>query len=407
MAFEHFMQSGTKQLRCGYTTGTCAALAAQGATALLLNGTAPETVSVRTPKGWTVEVVPETCEWQETGKSVRCSVLKDAGDDPDVTDGMPVVATVSFGAPSSDAVFIDGGEGVGRVTKPGLDQPVGNAAINHVPRQMIRDAVLEVCDELEYDPVRQGTLQVIVSIPGGEERAKKTFNPKLGVEGGLSVLGTSGIVEPMSEQALKDTIAVELRQAYELEREAGVEHPSVLLTPGNYGRDFLAAQGWSDLDVPVVKISNYVGDALDAAVSIGFQNILLAGHIGKLVKVAGNIMNTHSSVADSRMELLAVHAAACGASAERVESLLAAVTTEAALDLLTEAGLTEAVMERIAHAVQKNLTARAETALTAETDLTVGAVLFSNVHGLLAVTGPAEQLLKHWKEAKSDGGTQS
>ncbi len=150
MAFEHFVQSGTKQLRCGYTTGTCAALAAEGATQLLLTGTAPKTLSVRTPKGWTVEVVPEVCEQKEDG-TVRCAVRKDAGDDPDVTDGMPVVATVSLGEPSSEAVVIDGGDGVGRVTKPGLDQPVGNAAINRVPRQMIRDAVLDVCEELDYD----------------------------------------------------------------------------------------------------------------------------------------------------------------------------------------------------------------------------------------------------------------
>ena len=399
MAFEHFVQSGTKQLRCGYTTGTCAALAAQGASMLLLSGTAPSTVCLRTPKGWTVEVEPELCEWTDAGKSACCAVRKDAGDDPDVTDGMPVVATVSLGEPSSEAVVIDGGDGVGRVTKPGLDQPVGNAAINRVPRQMIRDAVLDVCEELDFDPAEEGVIQVIISIPGGEEKAKKTFNPKLGIEGGLSVLGTSGIVEPMSEQALKDTIAVELRQAFALQEEAGVHRPAVLLTPGNYGKDFLDAKGWSDLGVPVVKISNYVGDALDAAVSIGFKDILLAGHIGKLVKVAGNIMNTHSSVADSRMELLAAHAAVCGAPAELTEQLLDTATTDAALDLLDAAGLKDAVLARVSDAVQKNLTARAGKP--------VGAVLFSNVHGLLAVTETAEQLLKHWKEDKDYGRTQA
>ncbi len=397
MAFEHFVQSGTKQLRCGYTTGTCAALAAQGASMLLLSGTAPKTLTVRTPKGWTVEVEPETCETLPDG-TVRCAVRKDAGDDPDVTDGMPVVATVSFGEPSSEAVAIDGGDGVGRVTKPGLDQPVGNAAINRVPRQMIRDAVLDVCEELDYDPAAEGALQVIISIPGGEEMAKKTFNPKLGVEGGLSVLGTSGVVEPMSEQALKDTIAVELRQAFALQKQEGVHRPAVLLTPGNYGKDFLEAQGWSDLGVPVVKISNYVGDALDAAVSIGFEDILLAGHIGKLVKVAGNIMNTHSSVADSRMELLAAHAAVCGASSDLTEQLLDAATTDAALDLLDAAGLKDAVLARISAAVHRNLTARAGKP--------VGAVLFSNVHGLLAVTETAKRLLEHWKEDKDHGRTQ-
>ena len=363
MAFEHFVQSGTKQLRCGYTTGTCAALAAQGASMLLLSGTAPSTVCLRTPKGWTVEVEPETCETLPDG-TVRCAVRKDAGDDPDVTDGMPVVATVSFGEPSPEAVVIDGGDGVGRVTKPGLDQPVGNAAINRVPRQMIRDAVLDVCEELDYDPAAEGALRVIISIPGGEEMAKKTFNPKLGVEGGLSVLGTSGVVEPMSEQALKDTIAVELRQAFALQKQEGVHRPAVLLTPGNYGKDFLDAQGWSDLGVPVVKISNYVGDALDAAVSIGFEDILLAGHIGKLVKVAGNIMNTHSSVADSRMELLAAHAAVCGASSDLTEKILDAATTDAALDLLDAAGLKDAVLARISAAVHRNLTARASSSRT-------------------------------------------
>ena len=399
MAFEHFVQSGTKQLRCGYTTGTCAALAAEGAAQLLLTGTAPKTLSVRTPKGWTVEVEPELCEWTDAGKSACCAVRKDAGDDPDVTDGMPVVATVSLGEPSSEAVVIDGGDGIGRVTKPGLDQPVGNAAINRVPRQMIRDAVLDVCEELDFDPAEEGVIQVIISIPGGEETAKKTFNPKLGIEGGLSVLGTSGIVEPMSEQALKDTIAVELRQAFALQEEAGVHRPAVLLTPGNYGKDFLDAKGWSDLGVPVVKISNYVGDALDAAVSIGFKDILLAGHIGKLVKVAGNIMNTHSSVADSRMELLAAHAAVCGASSDLTEKILDAATTDAALDLLEAAGLKDAVLARVSDAVQKNLTARAGKP--------VGAVLFSNVQGLLAVTETAEQLLKHWKEDKDYGRTQA
>ena len=392
MTFEHYVQSGTKQLRCGYTTGTCAALAAQGAATFLLTGSAPSSVSVRTPKGWTVEVLPEFCD--ERG----CGIRKDAGDDPDVTDGMLVVATVTKGVPSGDLVLIDGGDGVGRVTKPGLDQPVGNAAINRVPRAMIRAAVLEVCEELEYDPATEGALQVLISIPGGAEKARKTFNPKLGVEGGLSVLGTSGIVEPMSEQALKDTIAVELRQAYELQRAAGVERPAVLLTPGNYGRDFLEGKGWSALGVPVVKISNYVGDALDAAVSIGYREVLLAGHIGKLVKVAGNIMNTHSAVADCRLELLAVHGAACGAPETLVRDILEAATTDAALELLTKAGLREPTMARIGASVQKNLEARVEKASGEAGPPVIGAVIFSNVFGLLAVTPPAETLLQRWKE---------
>lgn len=392
MTFEHYVQSGTKQLRCGYTTGTCAALAAQGAVTFLLTGKSPASVSVRTPKGWTVEVQPEFCD--DRG----CGIRKDAGDDPDITDGMLVVASVTKGVPSGDLVLIDGGEGVGRVTKPGLDQPVGNAAINRVPRDMIRAAVLEVCEELEYDPSVEGTLRVVISIPGGAEKARKTFNPKLGVEGGLSVLGTSGIVEPMSEQALKDTIAIELRQACALQRENGVNRPAVLLTPGNYGRDFLEEKGWSALGVPVVKISNYVGDALDAAVAAGYKEVVLAGHIGKLVKVAGNIMNTHSSVADCRLELLAVHAAACGAPETLVRNVLKAATTDAALELLSQAGLQEETMKRISTEVQKNLENRVAKAVGEGNPPVIGAVIFSNVYGLLAVTDPAETLLKQWKE---------
>ena len=397
MALERYIRSGDRQLRCGYTTGTCAALAALGAAAYLLTGTAPETLSVRTPKGWTVDVVPEYCD------GTGCAVRKDAGDDPDVTDGMLVVATVRKGEPSEELVRIDGGEGVGRVTKPGLDQPVGNAAINRVPREMIRTALLELCEELDYDPAKEGILDVIIPIPGGEERAQKTSNPKVGGEGGLSVVGRSGSVEPMSERALKDTLAVGLRQAYALQKEHGAGHPAGLLTPGDYGRDFLAAKGWSSLGVPVVKISNYVGHSLDTVAALGFEEVLLAGHIGKLVKVAGNIMNTHSSVADRRMELMAEHAAAAGAPEELILKISDAATTDAALDLLKEAGLRDATMQRIAAAVQENLEARVRETLPEDRGLTLGAVLFSNVHGLLAVTGPAETLLQHWEETGTNG----
>ena len=386
---DHYVQSGTKLLRCGYTTGTCATLASLGAATLLLTGTAPSSVSVLTPKGWTVEVVPSFCERTPDG-AARCGIVKDSGDDPDVTNGMTVIAEVSVTEAQAEAVVIDGGEGVGRVTKPGLDQPVGNAAINHVPREMIAAALTDLFEDLEYDPSLSGALSVVISIPGGEERAQKTFNPKLGIEGGLSVLGTSGIVEPMSEQALKDTIAVELRQAYALQQGEGVKVPSVILTPGNYGRDFLEEQGWTTLGIPVVKISNYLGDSIDAAVSIGFQDILLAGHIGKLVKVAGGIMNTHSKTADCRMEIFAAHAAALGGSPQLCNALLDCATTDAALELLKEAELDGSVMARIAEKVQKHLTRRAGIP-------NFGAVIFSNVYGLLAVTPPAEELLNKWR----------
>ena len=405
MAFEHYVQSGAKQLRCGYTTGTCAALAARGAATLLLTGKAPESVSVLTPKGWTVEVVPEFCR-KEEHHLCSCGIRKDAGDDPDITDGMLVVATVRrLPAPedpaAAEAVTIDGGDGVGRVTRPGLDQPVGEAAINRVPRDMIRTAVTGLCEGLEYDPLTEGPLEVVISLPEGAEKAQRTFNPKLGVEGGLSILGTSGIVEPMSEQALKDTIFVELRQACELQADADIERPAVILTPGNYGTDYMQEKKLDTLGVPIVKISNYVGDALDAAASLGFSEILLVGHIGKFVKLAGGIMNTHSSVADGRMALFTAHAAVCGADRELCEKLLGAATTDAAIDLLRAAKLDEPVLDSLTEAVQSHLEERVSRAT--KRPVTVGAVLFSNEFGTLAVTEPANELIRQWKEEYENG----
>ena len=375
MAFEHYVRSGAKRLRCGYTTGTCAALAAAGAAELLLTGRAPDTLSLRTPKGWLVQVIPERCDRE--GDAALCAVRKDAGDDPDVTDGLLVFARVEK---APEGIRIDGGEGVGRVTKPGLDQPVGAAAINTVPRRMIRSALETVCAETGY----AAGLRVTISVPEGEAAAQKTFNPVLGVEGGISILGTSGIVEPMSEQAIVDTIAVELRQA------AASGQERVILTPGNYGLDFLHAQMSQIQDVPVVKCSNYIGDALDCAALEGFREVLLVGHVGKLVKLAGGVMNTHSRVADGRLELICAHAALCGAPQTVCRALMEQPTTDGAIAVLTEVGLLSDVMASLLHAVQRHLDRRAAGAFT------VGAVTFSNRYGLLGMTDGAEKLLADW-----------
>ena len=372
MAFKHYIRCGQKKLRCGYTTGTCAALAASGATRLLLTGEAPQTLSVVTPKGWTVEVVPRF-RVLENG-AARCGVVKDAGEDPDVTDGCTVVAE----ARRIDAgIVIDGGAGVGRVTKPGLDQPVGAAAINRVPRRMIADAVKEICDAVGY----AGGVSVTISVPDGERIAEKTFNPNLGIVGGVSILGTSGIVEPMSQQAVTDSIALEIRQA-------ALTGNRLILTPGNYGLDFLKQRGWDSLGVPVARFSNYVGDALDAAASEGLEEVLLVGHIGKLVKLAGGIMNTHSRVADCRNELFCAYAALCGADTALCHALMDAVSTDACIALLDAAGMRQAVMERLLDAAQRRLECRVS--------YRVGAVMFSNEYGLLGRTVAAAELLAEW-----------
>ncbi|MBR4475037.1 MAG: cobalamin biosynthesis protein CbiD [Oscillospiraceae bacterium] len=375
MAFEHFIRSGAQRLRCGYTTGSCAALAAAGAARLLLSGEAPETVRLITPKGWAVEVPPADCRFD--GEKALCAVRKDAGDDPDVTDGCLVCAEVRR---TPRGITVDGGEGIGRVTKPGLDQPVGAAAINSVPRRMIREAAEEVCAELGYG----GGLSVVISVPGGEETAKKTFNPMLGIEGGISVLGTSGIVEPMSEQALVDTVGIAVRQA------AALGSRRVILTPGSYGEAFLREYGLDTRGVPVVKCSNFIGEALDAAVSEGMEELLLVGHIGKLVKLGGGIMNTHSRQADCRSEIFTAHAALCGADTTLCRALMEAVTADACLSLLEEACLREEVLESLLAAIQRHLERRTAGKLR------IGALVFSNAFGILGTSSGAKSLLEEW-----------
>ena len=380
--FEHYVRSGQKLLRCGYTTGTCAALGAAGAARLLLTGHAPETVALCTPKGIVVEVTPLFCRRTDTG--AECAIEKDGGDDVDVTTGLPVIATVEL-LPGCTDIRIDGGRGVGRVTKPGLDQPVGAAAINHVPRQMIAEALRREAEAACYT----GGFAVTIFIQNGEEVARRTFNPHIGVEGGLSVLGTSGIVEPMSQQAILDTIQLEMNQAV---LRAGTPK-RLILAPGNYGLDYLHDTYPAFAAIPVVKTSNFIGDTLDMAASAGFEQVLLVGHVGKLVKVAGGIMNTHSHTADCRTELFCAHAALCGAGRELCAALYAAATTDACLELLDAAGLRAPVLESLLDAIQLHLDRRAGEAFR------VGAVLFSNQHGPLGATQTAKELLEQWNNA--------
>ena len=377
MAFEHYVRSGTKQLRMGYTTGACAALAASGAVRMLLTGIVPEAVSLLTPKGLSVDVPLHKCKKTDTG--AMCAVQKDSGDDPDITNGCIVQAFVSL---TGEEIIIDGGEGVGRVTKPGLDRPVGDAAINTVPRRMIAEAVEAVCTEEGYD----GGVRVVIAVPGGEEMARKTFNPALGVEGGISILGTSGIVEPMSMQALVDTIELEIRQAV----LSGVTR--LVLTPGNIGKAFFQTLGVDENRIRVVRCSNFIGEALDAACAEHIPQVLLAGHTGKLVKIAGGIMQTHSRYADCRMELFCAHAALRGASQRVCADIMDCATTDAALDVLEEAHLAEAVLDSLATAVQKHLDRRAGQAPK------TGAVLFSRDGELVTYTKGAKELLAEWKE---------
>ena len=373
---EQFVYKNHKKLRYGYTTGSCAAAASKAAAAMLLSGKEISYVELHTPKG--IDLWLEVLDISREDNAVSCAIQKDGGDDPDVTNGILIYAKVSREPADEAQIIIDGGIGVGRVTKPGLEQPVGAAAINKVPRQMIRENLEAVCEQYHY----HGKLSVVISIPSGVELAAKTFNPRLGIVGGISVLGTSGIVEPMSEQALIDTIRVEMRQKL----ANGMEY--LLVVPGNYGIDFLDQYGHGLQLEDAVKCSNFVGEALDAAVEFGAKGVLLVGHIGKFIKLAGGIMNTHSHNADARMELLTVHAALLSAPVELLQKMMKCVTTDDALKYLKEADLMEPVMERIMEKMEFYVNQRAQH------QLELGVITFSNVFGILGQTKNVPDLVK-------------
>lgn len=380
---EAYIYVGQQKLRRGYTTGSCAAAAAQAAARVLFGEEEPKTVKLTVPKGLTLWIPVHSVQKDEG--QVQASVCKDSGDDPDVTDHIEVV--VSIQPNPTPGITIRGGQGVGRVTKPGLEMPVGEAAINKTPRRMIREQIELVQQE---HPEWEGVgLLVTVSIPKGEEIAKKTYNPRLGIEGGISVLGTSGIVEPMSEKALTDSIRLELSML----KEAG--HKTVLITPGNYGKTFLSEGEFSSL-APIapyaVKCSNFVGDTLDYCVQMGFDTALLVGHIGKFSKLAAGIMNTHSHYADGRLEVFTTHAALCGASRETLFALMQSVTTDEAIALLDREGIREAVLDSMLTKIEEHVRARAgETMQT-------GVILFSNQYGYLGQTAGCESVLPRLME---------
>lgn len=368
---EHYISVGQKKLRCGYTTGTCAAAAARGAAERLLTGRWPAAVRLVPPAGIPVEA--DLLELSDGPGWAQCAVRKDGGDDPDVTDGALVFARVERRA--DPGVAIDGGQGVGRVTRPGLDQPVGAAAINSTPRRMIAEQLSEAMTRHGYS----GGLAVTISIPAGEALAAKTFNPRLGIVGGLSVLGTGGIVRPMSEAALISSLQLELDAL----RAQGTR--DVLVTPGNYGETFSREVLGLRLDRWAL-CSNYVGEAIDHAVALGFRSFLLVGHLGKLVKVAGGAMNTHSRAADGRRETLAAHTALQGGDRELVRQVYDSPTTDRAVELLDGANLRRPVLASIARALDENLKHRAGS-------MSIEAVFFSNQFGILGKTPGADALL--------------
>ena len=447
---DYYIIKDNKKMRYGYTTGTCAAAAAKAAALMFFSGQPVAHVTLLTPKGIELDLIPEEIEFdredQRPGevvsdeaacggeasdravsgmaelfhgvRRVSCAIRKDAGDDPDVTDGILIFAEVRPGrlpegsgavvyAPSEEAeetlspsegsgknsygedpvlspgqilrIFLDGGKGVGRVTREGMQQKVGEAAINPIPRQMIFREVAGVCRDFEY----RGDISVMISIPRGEELAGKTFNPRLGIEGGISVLGTSGIVVPMSKTALIASIRLEMQMLFHQ------GHEYLLVTPGNYGETFTKEQMTVDLSASL-KCSNFVGETLDMAVNMGVKGILFVAHIGKFIKVAGGIMNTHSKDADCRAELMAAFALRAGADRDTAMKILDSITTDEALEIMEEAGVRERAARLMLERIRYYLQHRIGGAIRTE------AILFSGKFGYLGQTEGAQEMLDHY-----------
>lgn len=329
-----------KAYRKGYTTGSCATAAAKVAALMILRQQIIHQISIVTPSGVTLHLNVE--EPLIHGNQATAAIRKDGGDDVDVTHGMLIYAQVKL---RDDAhITITGGTGIGKVTQKGIGLPIGHSAINKTPLQTIEAAVREV-----LGPERGA--DVVIFAPEGEERALRTYNSRLGILGGISILGTTGIVTPMSEESWKRTLAIELEQ----KRENGLD--KVIFVPGNHGERFVREQLQVDTHL-VVTMSNFVGYMLQEAERLAFRHVVMVGHLGKLIKVAAGIFHTHSHIADGRMETLVTHLALAGAPNELLQQVYHCLTTEAAMELIAQAGyesVYDAIATRIVERVQQML----------------------------------------------------
>lgn len=372
---DDYIYKNQKKLRKGLTTGTCAAACARAAMEMLLFGEELKSVSVRLPDGSVTGDIP-VIRRAASAREAVFAVIKDAGDDPDVTNGTEICVSARFADDNDEkngsgryrdsedrALFLTGGEGVGTVTAPGLEQAVGMPAINRVPREMIfqearevharyrsllpdafRDMDEDISEAMFFVPEDTGEqILLTVSVPEGRHLAEKTFNPVLGIRDGISILGTSGIVMPMSEKAIVDTTALCLKKLRTVKDQ-------VILVPGNYGRHYAEALPGTDPE-SIVQMSNFIGEALDQCVSCAFHRITIVGNIGKLIKLSAGIMNTHSRTADARWETMAAHLALQGASREEIAAIRQCSTTEEMLTVLEQNGKRKAVTDSLLDAM--------------------------------------------------------
>lgn len=364
-----------KKLRKGFTTGTCATAATAAAISMILNQYIEEKVTVSTANG--VEVTMDIKNPSFGELTASAAVEKDGGDDADATHGLLIYSTVTL-LPDSTEIIIDGGEGVGRVTQKGLKCDVGMAAINPTPRAMIEKTARQLLGP-------DCGAEIIISVPGGEETAKLTYNSRLGIVGGISILGTTGIVNPMSEDSWKASITIELTMLY------NQGYRSVVLAPGNYGEDFAT----NVLGIPphrIVNMSNFVGHVLKEVQRIGFTRVLMVGHMGKFVKVAGGIFSTHSKDSDARMEIIMANLALLGAPVELLEKVDQCITTDAAGTLIEEYHY-----EEVYQVLVDKMKFRSERLLrNRKPEVSIDVVTFGTEAGYLASTQTLEEIAEEW-----------
>lgn len=331
---EEYVYIDGKKYKRGYTTGSCATAASKAATYMLLTKRKIETINIDTPKG-----IPLTLDVQNISLNndyVECSIKKDGGDDIDATHTMDIYAKAEIiDRENYEDIIVCGGYGIGVVTKKGLSVEVGKAAINPTPMKMINYEIRKVIgDDISATLGEGKSLKITIFAPKGEEIAKKTFNPRLGIIGGISIIGTTGIVEPMSDEGWKKSLSIELK----MKKEQGLD--KIILVPGNHGEQFIREKLNLDMKY-VVRTSNFIGYMLKEAQRMGYKKILMAGHIGKFIKLSAGIFNTHSKVADARSEILISNLALMKAPYELLEKINECLTAEEAVEVINENNYTE------------------------------------------------------------------
>jgi len=317
-----------RSLRTGYTTGTCAAAATKAALSTLVNGEKLARVNVSLPKDKNIIIDIAWIKY-ENENSVTAAVIKDAGDDPDVTNGAEICVTVSF-LETANKFIIDGGIGVGRVTKPGLGLEIGKAAINPTPLKMIKQAIDEIIGQQKD---RYG-LSVTISVPKGEEISKRTDNPRLGIIGGISILGTTGVVIPYSTASF----AASIRQSIDVSKAMGSD--SVILTTGGRSEDFARGIfGNSIADHAYIQIGDFIGFSIKQCAIKKIKKAYVIGFIGKLTKMAMGIKQTHVKGSHVDMNFLAGLASRCGANNELIKKIMLANTARHVGELVEQFGI--------------------------------------------------------------------